>query len=276
MLCSGFLRYCALFCLVMVRSESFNKPANLHILLSSYTWQWCLWYSHTIEMAASEPQEDEYVPEADEPWWLADFNRRVEEQELQQIDPLPQEQAEREVDQGQQERTNKLAAEARAAANQEWQTLEERRHEVLVSVGNKCWDKALQSSGRVLFGHMCKKSQKDFAYDRSCDIIDAMTAARPNLGFKIGVTRDPEHRYHNAVYGYTRQSGCLLIVLHGTDYEEATSMEASLIVKYQSRPKNYNRAPGGIGLSRAGGRVFVYLVFGRFELHEAQFLTNAS
>lgn len=89
--------------------------------------------------------------------------------------------------------------------------------------------------------------------------------------FKIGLTRDPQHRWTNSRYGYQQLETDVgrpvyhaMHVLAETETAEgAALLEAALIEKITSRPGCMNRARGGEGLRGCPlGHYFVYLVHG--------------
>jgi hypothetical protein len=87
--------------------------------------------------------------------------------------------------------------------------------------------------------------------------------------FKIGLTRDPEHRWSNVKYGYQKeQCYSVMVVIGETDTAEgAAFLEASLIGKFSEMSGCRNKARGGEGLRGAttAGPYFVYIVHGPLE-----------
>ena len=85
--------------------------------------------------------------------------------------------------------------------------------------------------------------------ERANQVIRALSAS---ANFKIGLTSNPVHRWHNTGYGYVHSSNpCftemrILGILAST--EGAAFMEASLIDKWQSHHRCLNKATGGEGV----------------------------
>lgn len=205
--------------------------------------------------------EDE--PVEDEPAWMADFNWRMQMHEDEQTRiPSPRERS-RSPKRIEEDRIEKKRIEENSL--EEIRIEENREQASLKRHGDKLWEIVKKTPGRIIFKLMCPRDHKPFAFEYACDTINAMSAAREYLGYKIGVTRDAEHRWSNREYGYSSESGCCMVILHSTDYDEATLLESLLIMKFRSRPRNANKAVGGGGISRAGGPVLLYLVFGRFN-----------
>ena len=83
--------------------------------------------------------------------------------------------------------------------------------------------------------------------------------------FKVGVTKDPQHRWFNSRYGYRLDSAGWdkMVVLAKTEDKLAAGLlEAMLIKEFSSRSGCRNNAPGGEGLSPPGP-YFVYVVYKR-------------
>jgi len=81
--------------------------------------------------------------------------------------------------------------------------------------------------------------------------------------FKIGITMNPIHRWHNATYGYGRSAdkySQIVVLLISARGEAAAFLEAALISKFQATAGCRNIASGGEGLRPAEGPVFTYLV----------------
>lgn len=85
--------------------------------------------------------------------------------------------------------------------------------------------------------------------------------------FKLGVTKDPNHRWFNSNHGYSRDhDGWTIMILFAKlqDKMAAGLLESFLIQEYGKRPGCRNQAPGGEGLSDHGP-FFLYVVFKQLE-----------
>lgn len=98
-------------------------------------------------------------------------------------------------------------------------------------------------------------------------IVDTLTGqqGKPTV-FKIGVTKDPKHRWTNRSYGYSHDKHTvwdkMIILAKVEDKLAAGLLEAYLINAFKCRQGCRNEAPGGEGLSPPGP-YFVYVVFKR-------------
>lgn len=80
--------------------------------------------------------------------------------------------------------------------------------------------------------------------------------------FKVGITCDPSHRWHNPAYGYMQERvwHAMDVVFVGT-VEQCRQLETSVISTVGRIPGCQNVAPGGEGLAAASSeRCFTYLV----------------
>lgn len=81
--------------------------------------------------------------------------------------------------------------------------------------------------------------------------------------FKIGITTNPVHRWHNERYGYRLSSDGFetMVLLLATDCGAAAAyLEAALIKQFQQTRGCRNVASGGEGLRPTAGPFFTYLV----------------
>ena len=93
-------------------------------------------------------------------------------------------------------------------------------------------------------------------------VIERQLRAGPAV-FKIGITMNPSHRWHNEAYGYGRSSdkyAKMVVLLISARGEAAAFLEAALISKLQATIGCRNIASGGEGLRPAEGPFFTYLV----------------
>lgn len=77
--------------------------------------------------------------------------------------------------------------------------------------------------------------------------------------FKIGLTRDPLHRWGNRAYGYNQEGFSRMIILCATVPAWAAALEAHLIGIFRGVPGCRNTAPGGES-TPSHPPVFVYVV----------------
>jgi hypothetical protein len=95
-----------------------------------------------------------------------------------------------------------------------------------------------------------------------CTTADAMVERALQDGptiFKIGLTRDPMHRWANASYGYVRDGFRHMTILCATVPRWAAALETYLIERFGSRQGCRNSAPGGESTPHQAP-VFVYVV----------------
>ena len=95
------------------------------------------------------------------------------------------------------------------------------------------------------------------------DFIEAVLA-KGLVVFKIGVTLDPQRRWHDPQMGYARDPDFhTMVVLLQVDSGEAVGyVEAGLLLKYLGRAGCRNVRPGGEGVSnQTPGPYFAYLVY---------------
>jgi len=81
---------------------------------------------------------------------------------------------------------------------------------------------------------------------------------RPTI-FKIGLTRDPTHRWWNGTYGYRREGFTGMTILCATVLAWAAALETHLIATFQRIPGCQNMATGGES-TPSHPPVFVYVV----------------
>ena len=77
--------------------------------------------------------------------------------------------------------------------------------------------------------------------------------------FKIGLTRDPLHRWANRAYGYSHEGFRRMIILRGTVPAWPAALEAHVIGIFRGVPGCRNTAPGGES-TPSHPLVFVYVV----------------
>ena len=86
--------------------------------------------------------------------------------------------------------------------------------------------------------------------------------AAQGLKFKVGITTDPFHRWHNESWGYVHEriySHMCIIAIVSTA-ESASYVEAAVLREYGSHPCCQNKAPGGEGCKADAKPGFVYVV----------------
>lgn len=112
---------------------------------------------------------------------------------------------------------------------------------------------------KVYFGFQKRFVSESDALVGALRIVYLLLAAEPRP-FVIGITRDPEFRYENRNFGY--RSGHM-VVLTASDVDSAAALETKLISHFVGKSSSLirNQKPGGEGISRAGGLVFVYAHF---------------
>ena len=95
-------------------------------------------------------------------------------------------------------------------------------------------------------------------------LADTILARYPGHTFKVGITRCPEHRFENTLYGYGPTEQCKeMWLLHCSEnVVESQQFERHLISCYKGSDLCRNEQGGGEGISRAGGAVYIYLVMG--------------
>ncbi len=91
--------------------------------------------------------------------------------------------------------------------------------------------------------------------------IERLLSFRPHVSFKIGITLDPERRYHDPRmgYGYLEPWRKMLVLLRVQAWE-ARTLERSLIARFRDSQGCRNVAPGGEGMSDTGQHACVYIV----------------
>lgn len=77
--------------------------------------------------------------------------------------------------------------------------------------------------------------------------------------FKLGITANVVHRFHNFSWGYWREGYEAMVVLCATTPRWAAALERHLIARYGGISGCRNTAPGGESTPRAGP-VYVYIV----------------
>ena len=83
--------------------------------------------------------------------------------------------------------------------------------------------------------------------------------------FTIGISTDPNYRFHNSRYGYKTSLGAFsLVVLCKTSRYDACDLEQQLIARFSSNPRCRNKALGGEGVALGASTVWVYVCLGGF------------
>ena len=103
-----------------------------------------------------------------------------------------------------------------------------------------------------------------FILKHTLGAVDYLTSqpGKPTI-FKVGVTKDPSHRWFNTRYGYAHDGtdwDRMVILAKADDMLAAGLIEAVLIKEFRSRAGCRNEAPGGEGLSPPGPYC-VYVVY---------------
>lgn len=95
--------------------------------------------------------------------------------------------------------------------------------------------------------------------EQICKLINC----EPTINFKIGISRDPQHRFSNTAYGYRKEGCCFMCVLHTTSCDNAIRLEQECIADFEQISRCRNIKAGGDGISKqAEGLVSLYVVFG--------------
>jgi len=133
-----------------------------------------------------------------------------------------------------------------------------------------------QDPGMVWHFPVGKPSGVESEWKALCESAETtvrrLTQGRPTC-FKIGLTRDPMHRWWNGTYGYRREGFTRMTVLCATVPAWAAALETHLIATFKSYQGCWNMASGGES-TPSDPPVFVYVVSVLSHDHVAWTLTR--
>ena len=129
--------------------------------------------------------------------------------------------------------------------------------------------KAVRVPEPVVF-KLCGASHAGAVLHHASDVIKNLQAKGP-LVFKVGVTKDPIHRWSNVEYGYKFEKAYsrkplyerMLVLIEVDSSQAAGFAEAALIAQFYGQNGCMNRALGGEGIGQnVPCKHFIYVVYG--------------
>ena len=110
----------------------------------------------------------------------------------------------------------------------------------------------------------------------AADYIDMQISSMRPCVYKIGITRDPHHRFYNDDHGYIHDGyTCMHLLIASSPYNCAR-LEEQLIGHFFEKPGCYNMAKGGENPPPEGLPCFTYLVTAKADERWGEFYKRRS